>query len=385
MRSFNYWGTNQEWYQRLGTLVDDPIESPMNSPVKFLSYLKNGLNQGSLPVVFYEITDIQADIEFIQLIKTNRDAVKLILLSDQTISMEDKRALMDLRVDDLISPEITKSALEKVLLLLEPPKKLSSELFVSLKKFRLPLWKRCFDILFVSCALLALSPLFLLTAIAIRLESKGPVFYFSKRVGSNFKVFKFYKFRSMYIDAEKRLAEFSNLNQYAVSVSNENVVVTSQLPSPAHKSSSEVELVADDYHISEQSYLIKKGVKKENAFVKLEKDPRVTKVGSFIRKYSIDELPQLINILTGDMSVVGNRPLPLYEAELLTSDEYIQRFMGPAGLTGLWQVEKRGDSGKLSPDERKQLDIKYAQTFSFMLDIQIICRTFTAFIQKEDV
>ena len=114
----------------------------------------------------------------------------------------------------------------------------------------------------------------------------------------------------------------------------------------------------------------------------MENDPRITKVGRFIRKYSIDELPQLINILKGDMSIVGNRPLPLYEAELLTSDEHIDRFMGPAGLTGLWQVEKRGEAGKLSAEERKQLDIKYAKTFSFWLDIKIILKTVTAFIQK---
>ncbi len=85
------------------------------------------------------------------------------------------------------------------------------------------------------------------------------------------------------------------------------------------------------------------------------------------------------------MSVVGNRPLPLYEAELLTSDEYVQRFMGPAGLTGLWQVEKRGGAGKMSAEERKQLDIKYAKEFSFRMDMRIIIKTFTAFIQKEDV
>ncbi len=114
----------------------------------------------------------------------------------------------------------------------------------------------------------------------------------------------------------------------------------------------------------------------------MENDPRITKVGRFIRKYSIDELPQLINILKGDMSIVGNRPLPLYEAELLTSDEHIDRFMGPAGLTGLWQVEKRGEAGKLSAEERKQLDIKYAKTFSFWLDIKIILKTVTAFVQK---
>ena len=92
-----------------------------------------------------------------------------------------------------------------------------------------------------------------------------------------------------------------------------------------------------------------------------------------------------INILKGDMSIVGNRPLPLYEAELLTSDEHIDRFMGPAGLTGLWQVEKRGEAGKLSAEERKQLDITYAKTFSFWLDIKIILKTVTAFIQKENV
>ena len=122
-----------------------------------------------------------------------------------------------------------------------------------------------------------------------------------------------------------------------------------------------------------------------NAFVKIENDPRITKVGRFIRKYSIDELPQLFNILKGDMSIVGNRPLPLYEAEKLTNDDCIDRFMAPAGLTGLWQVEGRGKGGNMSADERKQLDIKYGQTYNFILDMKIILRTFTAFIQKEDV
>ena len=117
----------------------------------------------------------------------------------------------------------------------------------------------------------------------------------------------------------------------------------------------------------------------------MENDPRITKVGRIIRKYSIDELPQLFNILKGDMSVVGNRPLPLYEAEKLTADESIDRFIAPAGLTGLWQVMKRGDSGRMSAEERKQLDIIYGQTFSFLLDCKILLKTFTAFIQKENV
>ena len=147
----------------------------------------------------------------------------------------------------------------------------------------------------------------------------------------------------------------------------------------------EILLISDDFVISEEDYIHKKSKEKSNAFVKLENDPRITKIGRFIRKYSIDELPQLINILKGDMSIVGNRPLPLYEAELLTSDEHIDRFMGPAGLTGLWQVEKRGEAGKLSAEERKQLDIQYAKNFSFGLDIKIILKTVTAFVQKENV
>ena len=179
----------------------------------------------------------------------------------------------------------------------------------------------------------------------------------------------------------KKLKELNELNQYQ---SAQDTIEL--LPDQAQENAEEeIILVSDDFVISEQDYLAQKTIEKKNNFVKLEHDPRITKVGRFIRKYSIDELPQLINILKGDMSIVGNRPLPLYEAELLTSDEYIDRFMAPSGLTGLWQVEKRGESGKLSAEERKQLDIIYAKNFSFWLDVKIILKTFTAFIQKEDV
>ena len=108
-------------------------------------------------------------------------------------------------------------------------------------------------------------------------------------------------------------------------------------------------------------------------------------MGKFIRKYSIDELPQLFNILKGDMSIVGNRPLPLYEAEKLTADSSIDRFMAPAGLTGLWQVEERGRGGTMSAEERKQLDITYGQTYNFWLDMKIILKTFTRFKQTGNV
>jgi lipopolysaccharide/colanic/teichoic acid biosynthesis glycosyltransferase len=118
--------------------------------------------------------------------------------------------------------------------------------------------------------------------------------------------------------------------------------------------------------------------------MKFVNDPRVTKLGQFLRKSSIDELPQLVNIFKGDMSFVGNRPLPLYEAEQLTSDEWSERFNAPAGLTGLWQVNKRGKSG-MSEAERKELDNTYARTHTFFGDMSLILKTIPALTQKENV
>lgn len=126
------------------------------------------------------------------------------------------------------------------------------------------------------------------------------------------------------------------------------------------------------------------GSGKESAFIKILDDPRVTKVGKFIRNTSIDELPQLWNVLIGDMSLVGNRPLPLYEAEKITTDKYALRFLGPAGITGLWQVEKRG-RGSMSEEERLSLDNDYVKNFNLWFDIKIILRTIPALFQSENV
>lgn len=276
-----------------------------------------------------------------------------------------------------------------------------------IKGFKLPRWKRTFDIVFSLCAIIALSPIFLLTALAIKLESKGPIWYTSKRVGANYRIFNFLKFRSMYVGSDKRLNELSAKNQYATeettdekkegegetapqaetkepTAANAGGMVISPADELLLSGNSDV-LISDDFVFSEKELNEKHEQEQQNAFVKIANDPRITKVGRIIRKYSIDELPQLFNILKGDMSVVGNRPLPLYEAEKLTADDCIDRFFAPAGLTGLWQVEKRGDSGKLSAEERKQLDIKYGHTFSFMTDLKIILKTVTAFVQKENV
>lgn len=257
-----------------------------------------------------------------------------------------------------------------------------------LKLFKLPLGILVFDILFSLGALLVLSPLMIGVALAIRLESRGPIIYKSKRVGSNYKVFDFLKFRSMYADADRRIKELSKYNQYAAADAGKTAAETEKIgidSSNIENADLSNMLIGDDYIIEEDKYLNSIVEEQKNAFVKFENDPRITRVGRFIRKYSIDELPQLFNVLRGDMSIVGNRPLPLYEAELLTNDEDALRFMAPAGLTGLWQVEKRGENGRLSAEERKQLDIKYARTYSLWLNIKIIFKTFTAFVQKGDV
>jgi len=199
--------------------------------------------------------------------------------------------------------------------------------------------KRLFDVLISSILLIVLSPVLLVVALLIKLESKGPVFYVAKRAGRGYKIFNFYKFRTMIVGADSKISDYSHLNQYNS---------TSTL-----------------------------GPK----FYKIENDPRITKVGSFLRKSSLDELPQLINVLLGDMSLVGNRPLPLYEAATLTTDEWAKRFLAPAGITGLWQIKKRGNKD-MSVEERINLDIYYANKYNFAYDLWIMANTPTALIQK---
>ena len=338
--------------------------------------------------LFFEQVDLSKDIADIRYMRKKYPGLYMVLVMD-SLSKEEAAQYLKAGINNTIKFEMTHEALTDLSTFLKRRKEqkikdlqLKAQ---NIKAFRLPLWKRIFDILFSGMAILCLSPLLIFTALAIRLESKGAVIYKSKRVGSNYQIFDFLKFRSMYTDADKHLKDFNALNQYQQEEEEEEDIWGEESNVSEEADEEEILLISDDFVISEEDYIHKKSKEKSNAFVKLENDPRITKIGRFIRKYSIDELPQLINILKGDMSIVGNRPLPLYEAELLTSDEHIDRFMGPAGLTGLWQVEKRGEAGKLSAEERKQLDIQYAKNFSFGLDIKIILKTVTAFVQKENV
>lgn len=343
--------------------------------------------------VFVERQDILTDIPTITQLHKMYPALYIILISEP-LRKEEKIPYLRAGIDCMISKKTSKEDMQKLLSVVidfkEKEKSRKDNPISSLAEFHLPVWKRSFDILAAGSAILCLSPILITTALAILFESRGKVVYKSKRVGSNYKIFDFYKFRSMYADADKRLAEYQKLNQYTKKIADEELFDSSSAAEdPLQATSGNLEqdilLFSDNLSTSENDYLKTKRTERSNAFFKLENDPRITRVGHFIRKYSIDELPQLFNILKGDMSVVGNRPLPLYEAELLTSDEYVNRFMAPAGLTGLWQVEKRGGAGKMSAEERKLLDIKYAKEFSFRMDMMIIIKTFTAFIQKEDV
>ncbi|WP_420386816.1 sugar transferase [Roseivirga sp.] len=243
--------------------------------------------------------------------------------------------------------------------------------------------KRAFDIAFAGTLILLISPLLLLVSLAIRLDSKGPIFYYSYRVGQNYKIFKFYKFRSMRTDADQLVDQMKHLNQYQA----EDQKQLEEFELTRHTiayHSDEPMVIKDTKYADVNRFEDHKSQDNSNSFVKFKNDPRITRVGRFIRNTSIDELPQLFNILKGDMSVVGNRPLPLYEAEKLTTDNRVGRFLGPAGLTGLWQVTERGKDN-VDPENRVKLDIEYAKNYSLWMDLKILIKTPIAALQHENV
>ncbi len=184
--------------------------------------------------------------------------------------------------------------------------------------------KRLMDLIGAIFGLLLLLPVFIVVAIFIKLEDpKGPVFFYQTRVGKNGKEFKMYKFRSMVTDAEERLKELLKYNEVS------------------------------------------------GAMFKMKDDPRITKIGKFIRKTSIDELPQFINVLLGDMSLVGPRPpLPREVDEYTDYDK--QRLLVTPGCTGLWQVSARNSVGF---NEMVELDLKYINNRSIIYDIKLILKT----------
>lgn len=192
--------------------------------------------------------------------------------------------------------------------------------------------KRIFDIISATIGLIVFSPLYLGITIWVRVDSKGAAFFGHKRIGQNRKTISVYKFRSMVTNAQEVLENFT----------------------PEQKAEFEKNF-------------------------KLENDPRITKVGDFLRKTSLDELPQLINIIKGDMSVVG--PRPIVEKEIEKYGEYADKFFSvKPGLTGYWQANGRSDT---TYEERVQMDMYYIDNRSFWLDIKIIFQTVISVIKKE--
>ena len=397
-----YLGSNPKTQERLKYIPGQSVK--MTTAYKETASICTPHIRNEHFIVFVEKNVRNEDITAITYIRKKSPNVYIILLTDN-LTDDERKLYQKCGINDTLSKEASITELNKKIQFISERENImfnDQDAKYKILKFKIPLWKRAFDIVFSGLAIIFLSPVFIITAIAIRLESKGPVLFKSKRVGTNYTIFDFLKFRSMYVDAEQRLKEVSKgHNQYTEKEEDEEEelkTITSPLGDEAEQqmydmgmesemmiSDEEIMLVGDDFVVAESDFNKQKEEDINNAFVKVENDPRITKVGQFIRKYSIDELPQLFNILKGDMSIVGNRPLPLYEAEKLTADASIDRFMAPAGLTGLWQVEERGKGGNMSAEERKQLDIIYGQTYNFALDMKIIFRTLTAFIQKENV
>jgi exopolysaccharide biosynthesis polyprenyl glycosylphosphotransferase len=191
--------------------------------------------------------------------------------------------------------------------------------------------KRALDVVISLCGLVFLAPLFLAVAVAIRLDSPGPVLFRQKRVGADEKIFICYMFRSMYENAEQCQAEFEPFNEAGGPV------------------------------------------------FKMKDDPRVTPVGRLLRRWSIDELPQLFNVLKGEMSLVGPRPLPVRDF-LLMEERHKRRLGAVPGMTGYWQISGRSN---LPFDEMVRLDLHYIENWSLSFDLKIILRTMGAVLRRE--
>jgi lipopolysaccharide/colanic/teichoic acid biosynthesis glycosyltransferase len=254
--------------------------------------------------------------------------------------------------------------------------------------YSMPTSKRLFDLIVAIGGLVALSPLLLIVSAAILLESKGNVLYVTKRIGSGGQIFDYLKFRTIREGADSDSAKRSAQRNRGYS-GTPKMEIDFEKPCPkcsqlrSNTSCSPLMFVGTnkicEFWYSVQMRDIGK-IKTQN--IKGDNNPNVTKVGKFIRQTGIDRLPQLVNVLKGEMSIVGNLPLPIYEAEQLSIGEMSRRFLAPAGMTGLWQVLDRQRGGDISEDDRKRLDVAYSDHFignnySFWYDFHILLKRFS--------
>jgi lipopolysaccharide/colanic/teichoic acid biosynthesis glycosyltransferase len=369
-----------------------------NSAISFIEYNSNNSDKFDL-IIF--VADIQDTVVLSIVQKAmpycRKMAYPVVLLSEQFSFNTKKTAVREgissiFELSDINHPKFIQE-LNKIID--NPPIRIAQDTTVQSSakndfRYTTPIGKRLFDITVSGLVLVLVSPVYALIALLIKLESKGPIFYTSKRVGAGYQIFDFYKFRTMVPDADKKLKSLSHLNQYATAAP---VTEVAELSTGGYKCEVcgplgiECEnMLYDDTGtpICEKVFLKRKKEKKDT-FFKISNDPRITKLGKFLRNSSLDEIPQVYNVFKGDMSIVGNRPLPLYEAEKLTNDMFTKRFLAPAGLTGLWQVTKRGKGGPMSEEERIGLDNVYADHYNFLFDLKIILKTIPALFQKDNV
>lgn len=391
-----YIGSSPDYFT--SNLDDTKTITVLENSIKAVKYLESNLKPDAI-ICNYNLPGNNGIFLYDWIRAQNKyDTIPFILLSKEFSADVYKKAFQK-RIDDFYVPSVTdpKAILNRIEYLCrhkEPAKKPNLPK-VNEEAYKMPLSKRIFDIVVASSVLLVASPFLLLIILAIRLESKGKVYYISKRVGR--KTFDFYKLRSMRTGSDELLKKLAaEKNQYK---KEDTKAADSPLDIPCPKCSALPEgescspiMYIDTHEICDYWFNVQKreAAKNNSTFVKIVDDPRITKVGKFIRNTSIDELPQLINVLKGDMSIVGNRPLPVYEAEMLTAGDLSKRFLAPPGITGLWQVELRGKGGQMSEEERMRLDNEYADHFkgdnySFWYDIRLILRTIPALLQSDTV
>jgi exopolysaccharide biosynthesis polyprenyl glycosylphosphotransferase len=193
-------------------------------------------------------------------------------------------------------------------------------------------FKRLFDLYLSLLLIILLAPIYLSIAVLIKLDSPGAIFFRQKRIGLHGREFLIWKFRTMIPDAEKVQADLESKNEM-----------------------------------------------KDGVFFKMKNDPRITKVGQFLRRYSLDELPQLFNVLVGEMSLIGPRPLPIRDVEKFETKHFIRQEVLP-GITGLWQVSGRSNIDNF--DDVIRLDMNYIENWSILLDLSIFFQTFRVILQK---
>ncbi len=323
---------------------------------------------------------------FLQLLRKKKLTGIPFFIISRNIKILQRQAAFYSGVTDIFKYPLNKDAVEtRINFTLKHWKALQASSRESkIRYYRIPFFKRMFDIIFSITGLLILSPVFLIIIFLLKLESKGSLFYYSLRVGTSYKIFRFYKFRTMHVNADSQLTALKHLNQYnTVTETPEAFAGTLCQDCLEGRLVCKQQVYINNISWCEKKYLQEKS-QSSTAFLKIKADARITALGKVLRNTSLDELPQLWNVLRGDMSIVGNRPLPLYEAEKLTTDKYALRFIAPAGMTGLWQVKNRGKS-IMSEEERLLLDNAYAKDNSFWKDISIIFKTFPAMFQKENV